>query len=138
MPPRIRVSSRRDHITESQWVPQGIDCVRGGGDRTPIVYTLTIREASGQIELLDGSTIEVFFESATVTDVLTHTHQQVLLEQRLNMLSFTLRDPKKWPDYRDNDYFHELDLADVTNDMIQRQNDESTGINPATINDDNF
>ena len=123
MPPRIRVSSRRDHITESQWVPQGIDCVRGGGDRTPIVYTLTIREASGQIELLDGSTIEVFFESETVTDVLTHTHQQVLLEQRLNMLSFTLRDPKKWPDYRDNDYFHELDLADVTNDMIQRQNE---------------
>ena len=113
--------------------------VRNEEDGAPILYTLNIQDARGLDQSSDGPAIEVLFESAIVSDVLVHSYQEVLLQQKLNMLFFALHDPKKWPGYRDNpSYVLELDAADVTIAMIQGQNEEATGINPATVNDDNF
>ena len=62
----------------------------------------------------------------------------ILIEVIDGNISFTLHDPRVWPEHQDNDYVYETNPPDVTAAMISGQNKTATGINPATVNDDNF
>lgn len=62
----------------------------------------------------------------------------ILIEVEDGNLSFTLHDPGVWPTRNSNPHVRETDPADVTSAMIAGQNETSSGINPATVNDENF
>ena len=93
-------------------------------------------QSSIQIKALQGGSVNITVthtceSGATATD-------SILIEVDDGNISFILQDPKVWPKYQQNSHVFETDSSDVTNAMIQGQNETATGINPATVNDDNF
>ncbi len=93
-------------------------------------------QSSIEIKALQGGSVNITVtytcqSGATATD-------SILIEIDDGNITFILQDPNVWPKYQQNPHVYETDSSDVTNAMIQGQNETATGVNPATVNDDNF